>query len=324
MTSAPLLEVNHLQKLFDSSRRAWRGPREKIHALEDVSFRMNPGEMVGLVGESGSGKSTLGRSILRLIEPTAGRIIFNGLDITRLNRTRLRPLRRDMQMIFQDPFGSLNPRMTVAGILTEPLRVHEKLSKQERLARAAELLLLVGLEPTYLARYPHEFSGGQRQRIGIARALALHPKLIVADEPVSALDVSVQAQCINLLQDLRTKLNLAMLFISHDLLVVEYICDRVIVMYLGRIMEIAPSKSLYRNPKHPYTEALLSAAPVPALTGKQKRIVLQGEIPSPANPPSGCVFRTRCPYAIKECSEQIPVLQEVGPGHFKACIRDVL
>ncbi len=312
-----LLEVDRLEKTF-TVRRA------KIHALQGVTFRLDAGEMVGLVGESGSGKSTLGRSILRLIEPTDGRIVFNGTDITRLNQSRLRPIRRQMQMIFQDPAASLNPRMSVAEIVSEPLRIHTKLSRKARRARAIELLELVGLAADHLPRYPHEFSGGQRQRIGIARALALDPKLIVADEPVSALDVSVQAQVINLIQDLQRKFKLAMLFISHDLLVVEYICDRVIVMYLGRIMEIAPSKSLYRSPKHPYTEALFSAAPVPGPAPKRTRIVLEGEIPSPANPPSGCVFRTRCPYAIPECAKEIPVLEEIAPGHFKACIRNVL
>ncbi len=290
-----LLEVNHLEKTFHTQKT-------KLHAVQDADFQLERGEMVGLVGESGSGKSTLGRSILRLIEPTAGRIIFNGRDITRLSRSRLRPIRRDMQMIFQDPAASLNPRMTVSEIVSEPLRIHTKLSRKDRRTKAGELLETVGLAPSHLSRYPHEFSGGQRQRIGIARALAVGPKLIVADEPVSALDVSVQAQVINLLQDLQIQFNLTMLFISHDLLVVEYICDRVMVMYLGRIMEIAPSRSLYRNPKHPYTEALLSAAPAPTLAPKRKRIVLQGEIPSPVNPPSGCVFRTRCPYAIPECA----------------------
>ncbi len=322
--SHALLEVQSLQKHFPVQRRGLKQSGLVVHALEDITFALQPGEMMGLVGESGSGKSTLGRSVLRLIEPTAGRIVFNKVDLTGLSRAAMQPIRRDLQMIFQDPFGSLNPRMRVAEILTEPLRIHSKMSASERVAKAADLLSTVGLSADFLRRFPHEFSGGQRQRIGIARALALGPKLIVADEPVSALDVSVQAQILNLIKDLQRKLNLAMLFISHDLLSVEYLCDRVIVMYLGRIMEIASSRAIYNTPKHPYTEALLSAAPVPDPTAKRSPIVLRGEIPSPVHPPSGCVFRTRCPYATQQCAEQIPPLEEIAPGHFKACIRNVL
>jgi oligopeptide transport system ATP-binding protein len=294
-----------------------------VRAVDDVSFEIAAGEVLGLVGESGSGKTTIGLAMLRLIEPTAGRILFRGEDITRLPDKRLKPFRRQAQPIFQDPFGSLNPRMTVEEIIGEPLAVHHiDNSRQERRRRVLALLEQVGLPRDSLARYPHQFSGGQRQRISIARALAVEPALIIADEPVSALDVSIQAQIINLLRELQLRLKLAMLFIAHDLAVVEYISDRVIVLYLGRIMEVGPAKTLIRAPKHPYTEALISAVPEPEPDRVGKRIVLQGDLPSPIDPPSGCVFRTRCPYALAACAEKVPQLRQVDPGHAKACIRD--
>jgi oligopeptide transport system ATP-binding protein len=294
-----------------------------VRAVDDVSFEIAAGEVLGLVGESGSGKTTIGLAMLRLIEPTAGRILFRGEDITRLPDKRLKPFRRQAQPIFQDPFGSLNPRMTVEEIIGEPLAVHHiGNSRQERRRRVLALLEQVGLPRDSLSRYPHQFSGGQRQRISIARALAVEPALIIADEPVSALDVSIQAQIINLLRELQLRLKLAMLFIAHDLAVVEYISDRVIVLYLGRIMEVGPAKTLIRAPKHPYTEALISAVPEPEPDRVGKRIVLQGDLPSPIDPPSGCVFRTRCPYALAACAEKVPQLRQVDPGHAKACIRD--
>ncbi len=318
------MEVRRLHKHFPVRGRLWNRVVGNVQAVQDVSFTLGRGEIVGLVGESGSGKSTLGRSILRLTEPTSGDVVFDGNDILALPRREMRRMRRQMQIVLQDPFASLDPRMTIEAILGEPLSIHGLASHAERPARVAELLELVGLSPDYRKRYPHQFSGGQRQRIGIARALAVKPSFIVADEPVSALDVSVQAQIVNLLQDLQQRLGLTMLFIAHDLLVVEHLCDRVMVMYLGRVMEIASSEDLYRSPKHPYTEALLSAAPIPEPSLKRERILLTGDIPSPMNPPSGCVFRTRCRYAIAECSQTVPPLREVAPGHYKACIRDVL
>lgn len=318
-----LVEVQNLKKWFPIRGGILSRVVANVKAVNDVSFDVKRGEVLGLVGESGSGKTTVGRTILRLIEPTSGTIKFDGHDITYLPKPQLRAYRRKMQIIFQDPFASLNPRMTVGDIIAEPLVIHNlEGSAQARTERVAELLQMVGLNPDHIRRYPHEFSGGQRQRIGIARALAVRPEFIVADEPVSALDVSIQAQVVNLLQDLKEQLGLTILFIAHDLAVVEYISDRIAVMYLGKVMELASSKDLYRSPKHPYTEALLSAIPVPDPTVKRERIVLQGDIPSPINPPSGCVFRTRCRYAIKECAEVVPELREVAPGHFKACIRD--
>ena len=315
-----LLEVNHLQKYFPIKGGILSRTVANVKAVEDVSFSIKPGEVVGLVGESGSGKTTAGRAILRLIEPTAGEVRFEDTDVTKLSKRQMREYRKQMQIIFQDPFASLNPRMTVGDIIGEALTIHNLAKGREKEARVADLLTRVGLSPAHMRRYPHEFSGGQRQRIGIARALAVDPKFIVADEPVSALDVSIQAQVVNLLQDLKEELGLTLLFIAHDLAVVEYISDKVIVMYLGRIMEIAPSKELYANPVHPYTEALLSAVPIPDPTVKRERVILQSDIPSPINPPSGCVFRTRCPIATKECAEVVPPLEEVSPGHFKACI----
>ncbi|APD09967.1 MULTISPECIES: ABC transporter ATP-binding protein [Thermus] len=321
--SGVLLEVKDLKKHFPIRGGVLSRVVGSVKAVDGVSFAIRRGEVLGLVGESGSGKTTVGRTLLRLIEPTGGRILFDGEDITELPKDKLRPYRRRMQIIFQDPFSSLNPRMTVGDIIAEPLVIHGiGKTPQERTERVAELLKLVGLSPDHMRRYPHEFSGGQRQRIGIARALAVAPEFIVADEPVSALDVSIQAQVVNLLQDLKEELGLTLLFIAHDLAVVEYISDRVAVMYLGKVMEIASSRELYRNPKHPYTEALLSAVPIPDPTVKRERIVLQGDIPSPINPPSGCVFRTRCRYALPECAHTVPELKEVAPGHYKACIRD--
>ena len=321
-TNGVLVEVRDLKKHFPIRGGVLSRVVASVKAVDGVSFAIRRGEVLGLVGESGSGKTTVGRTLLRLIEPTGGRIFFDGQDITELPREKLRPFRRRMQIIFQDPFSSLNPRMTVGDIIAEPLLIHGiGKTPKERTERVAELLKLVGLSPDHMRRYPHEFSGGQRQRIGIARALAVAPEFIVADEPVSALDVSIQAQVVNLLQDLKEELGLTLLFIAHDLAVVEYISDRVAVMYLGKVMELAPARELYRNPKHPYTEALLSAVPIPDPTVKRERIVLQGDIPSPINPPSGCVFRTRCRYALPECA-QVPELKEVAPGHYKACIRD--
>jgi peptide/nickel transport system ATP-binding protein len=318
--TGPLLEVKNLRKYFPIRGGIFSRVVANVKAVEDVSFNVQRGEVVGLVGESGSGKTTVGRSILRLIEPTAGEVIFDGVDVTKLSKAHMREYRKRMQIIFQDPFASLNPRMSVGDIIGEAMTIHNLARGKEREQRVAQLLERVGLSPSHMRRYPHEFSGGQRQRIGIARALAVNPQFIVADEPVSALDVSIQAQVVNLLQDLKEELGLTLLFIAHDLGVVEYISDHVIVMYLGRIMEIAPSKDLYANPIHPYTEALLSAVPIPDPTVKRDRIILQGDIPSPINPPSGCVFRTRCPIATKECADVVPPLVEVTPGHFKACI----
>ena len=319
-----LLQVKNLSKDFPISSGFLNRTIGKVHAVENVSFNVDSCEVVGLVGESGSGKTTLGRSILRLLEPSEGEVIFNGQDITKLRVKQMQAVRREMQIIFQDPFSSLNGRLTVKQIVGEALAVHGIGSLKQRPEMIATLLKRVGLASEHMSRYPHEFSGGQRQRIGIARALAVSPRFIVADEPVSALDVSVQAQVLNLLQDLQKEMRLAVLFISHDLMVVEHICDRVIVLYLGRIMEIAPSRSLYLNPKHPYTEALLSAAPVADHSQRKQRIILKGDLPSPIDPPSGCVFRTRCPYAVDECARLVPPLREVAPDHFKACIRDVL
>jgi peptide/nickel transport system ATP-binding protein len=292
----------------------------RAHAVSDISFDIGSGEVVGLVGESGSGKTTAGQALLRLVEPTGGKVRFDGIDLGALDRTGLRELRRRMQIIFQDPFASLNPRMTIEQIVGEAFAIHKLGRGSERRARIAELLRSVGLSPDYMRRYPHEFSGGQRQRIGIARALAVRPQFIVADEPVSALDVSIQAQVVNLLEDLKRQLGLTLLFIAHDLGVVEYLCDRVIVMYLGRIMELAPARQLYVRPIHPYTEALLSGVPIPDPAVERQRIILEGEIPSPIDPPSGCVFRTRCRLATAECAKVVPALKEVAPGHFSACI----
>ncbi|ANL32749.1 MULTISPECIES: ABC transporter ATP-binding protein [Rhizobium] len=315
--SEPLLSVRDLGKDYTS-----RGATLTI--LQAISFDIGRGEVVGLVGESGSGKTTIGRSVLRLIEPSAGSVRFDGTELTSLSSSAIRRLRPRMQYIFQDPFASLSPRMTIGEILTEGLKIQGLGTAKERLERARAALEQVDLPMDAVNRYAHEFSGGQRQRIGIARALTLAPEFIVADEPVSALDVSIQAQVINLLRDLQQRLGLTILFISHDLAVVEYICDRVIVLYLGRIMEIAPSAELYASPLHPYTRALLSAIPSPDPDARRNRQILKGDIPSPADPPSGCVFRTRCPKALAACGETVPELREMTPGHYKACIRDDL
>lgn len=316
-----LLGVTNLVKHFPIRGGVLNRVVNAVQAVNDVSFTINRGEVVGLVGESGSGKTTVGRTILRLEEPTSGTVAFDGTDITTLDRNQMRRFRKRMQIVFQDPYASLNPREKISTILGHALALHKIGEPSEREDRIVALLEQVGLTGDYMHRFPHEFSGGQRQRIGIARALAVEPDFIVADEPVSALDVSIQAQVVNLLDDLKDTFNLTMLFIAHDLAVVEHISDRVVVMYLGRVMEIAPTRTLYTMPNHPYTKALLSAVPVPDPTDRKQRIILKGDIPSPINPPSGCVFRTRCPMVIPDCSKVVPPLIEVGVEHFSACIR---
>ena len=315
MTASTLVQIENLKKHFPASGG------QSVRAVDGVSFNIERGETLGLVGESGCGKTTVGRCLLRLIEPTSGAINFDGQDLLSLSKSEMRSLRRRMQIVFQDPYSSLNPRMKVGDIIGEPLIVHSIGNKQERKDRVAELLKVVKLDPDYANRYPHQFSGGQRQRIGIARALALNPDFIVADEPVSALDVSVQAQVVNLLQDLQAQFGLTYLFISHGLAVVEHISTRVGVMYLGKIVELAASTELYENPKHPYTQALLAAIPLPdpEQTRDRKRIALSGEVPTPMNPPSGCRFHTRCPYVMEKCKISEPEFKEITPGHLTAC-----
>ncbi len=315
-----LLEIKNLKKYFPVKEGVFRKTVAHVKAVDDISFFIKRGETLGLVGESGCGKSTAGRTILRLLEATEGEIWFEGKNLLDLDKKELREMRKEMQIIFQDPYASLNPRMTVADIVGEPIDIHNLASsKKERNDRVAEILDTVGLGPEYMKRYPHEFSGGQRQRIGVARALAVDPSLIIADEPVSALDVSIQAQVINLLQDLQTDFDLTYLFIAHDLSVVKHISDRVAVMYLGKLVELADKKELFDDPKHPYTQSLLSAIPVADPTYEKERIILEGDVPSPVDPPSGCRFHPRCPYAMDVCSEIEPEFKDYGDGHYAAC-----
>ena len=319
--SAKLLEVKNLVKHFPVKAGVFAKVRAHVRAVDGVSFDLAANETLGLVGESGCGKSTTGRALLRLIEPTAGAVIFDGTDIVPLKHEAMRQLRREMQIIFQDPYASLHPRMTVGNIVGEPLTVHHLATGSARQDRVAEIIRKVGLRPEHLRRYPHEFSGGQRQRIGIARALVLNPRLIIADEPVSALDVSIQAQVINLLEDLQEEFGMAYIMISHDLSVVQHVCDRIAVMYLGEIVESAPADELVMAPRHPYSEALLSAVPIPNPKAKRdkKRLILTGDVPSPVNPPPGCRFHTRCLYKEARCVAETPPLREYSPGHFSAC-----
>jgi oligopeptide transport system ATP-binding protein len=316
-----LLEIRHVKKYFPIRKGVLQREVARVHAVDDVSFAVREGETLGLVGESGCGKSTLGRTIVRLLEPTDGEIIFQGRPIQKLGTRRLRPLRREMQMVFQDPYASLNPRKRVGTIVSDPMRIHRIGDRDERKRRVGELLETVGLSPEHYNRFPHEFSGGQRQRIGLARALALRPKLIIADEPVSALDVSIQSQMLNLLEDLQNEFQLTYIFIAHDLGVVRHVSDRIAVMYLGKIVELSPAEELYSRPIMPYTEALLSAVPIPDpdLAEKRERIVLEGDVPSPINPPSGCRFHPRCRYATTVCTEIEPPLVDYGNGHLAAC-----
>jgi peptide/nickel transport system ATP-binding protein len=317
---SPLVEVRELKKHFPITRGLLGRVSGRVHAVDGVSFHIERGETLGLVGESGCGKSTVGRTLLKLLQPTSGRIFVDGADITDLDAAKMFPHREKMQMIYQDPYASLNPRMTVGDIVGEPLIIHRATAREERKDRVAALFERVGLRPELMNSYPHEFSGGQRQRIGIARALALNPELIIGDEPVSALDVSIQAQIVNLLMDLQDEYHLSYLFVAHDLAVVEHISHRVAVMYLGRIVELTDKTSLFEMPLHPYSEALLSAVPVPKARAKgRKRMILSGDVPSPINPPAGCHFHTRCPYAMPRCRHEGPALREVKPAHWAAC-----
>ena len=320
-TAEPLVSVTDLKVWFPVSSGVMQRTTGHVHAVDGVDLQIKAGETVGLVGESGCGKSTLGRAVIRLLEPTGGGVFFKGEDITHIRGEHLRALRRDMAMIFQDPYASLDPRQTVGDIIGEPMDVHHLAKGKQRQERIRELLRVVGMNPRYADRYPHEFSGGQRQRIGIARALAVEPTFIVCDEPISALDVSIQAQIINLLEALQAKFKLTYLFIAHDLSVVKHISNRVAVMYLGKIMEVAPGRQLYKRPRHPYTGSLLSAIPIPdpAIELQRERMILQGDVASPVNPPSGCRFRTRCPRAREHCAEEVPPLESYGDEHKAAC-----
>lgn len=320
--SESLLKVEHVVKHFPIHGGLFSRQIASVKAVSDISFELKKGETLGLVGESGCGKSTLGRCLIRLIEPTSGKIFFNGEDITTVDNNRMRDLRRKMQIIFQDPYASLNPRMTIGAILEEPLVIHNLYpDEKQRKERVQELIKLVGLRPEHLSRYPHEFSGGQRQRVGIARALAVNPEIIICDEPVSALDVSIQAQVINLLMELQQKLGLTYIFIAHDLKVVEHVSTKVAVMYLGQIVEMAEADELYKNPQHPYTKALLSAIPIPDPKPRPERIILTGDVPSPIAPPPGCYFNPRCPMASAECKMTKPELVEKSKGHFVSCLK---
>ena len=323
LLDVPLLEVRGLRKYFPIAKGMLRRVTGNVRAVDDVSFTVQEGEVLGLVGESGCGKTTTARCILRAIEPTEGQILFRSgdkvVDLAPMSSAQLGPLRKQIQMIFQDPFGSLNPRMTLFDNVGEPLLVNGMRSRRERMDRVAELLRLVGLRPEFMHRFPHAFSGGQRQRIGIARALATSPRLVVADEPVSALDVSVQAQVLNLLLELQSRLRLTFLFVAHDLSVVRHICDRVAVMYVGQLVELAPTDAVFRRPRHPYTAALMRAVPVPDPRVSGADGILKGEVPSPASPPSGCYFHPRCEFAENRCRQEAPALQEVTPGHFARC-----
>jgi oligopeptide/dipeptide ABC transporter ATP-binding protein len=315
----PLLEVKGLQKHFPIKSGFFKKTTGYVKAVDGIDLQVFPGETLGIVGESGCGKSTTGRPILRLLEPTAGEVWFDGKDLAKLSKEEMRRMRKDLQMVFQDPYASLNPRMTIKQILMESLEVHNIGTREERLKTIEEIIEIVGLRKEHLNRHPHDFSGGQRQRIGIARALVVKPKLIIADEPVSALDVSIQSQILNLLKDLKKEFNLTLMFISHDLSVVKHLCDRVAVMYLGRVVEIADKRTLFDNPSHPYTRALLSAVPVAKPRQKRERILLTGDLPSPANPPSGCTFHPRCPHATDLCKTKAPSLTDIGGGQFVSC-----
>ena len=316
----PILEIKGLKKHFPIKTGFFNKVTGHVRAVDGVDFQVLPGETLGIVGESGCGKSTTGRTILRLLDPSAGEVLFNGKDLAKLSKEEMRQMRKDIQMVFQDPYASLNPRKTIRQILLEPLKVHGiGSSRGERMKRVEEIIEVVGLRKEHLDRHPHDFSGGQRQRIGIARALILKPKVIIADEPVSALDVSIQSQVLNLLKDLKKEFNLTLIFISHDLSVVRHLCDRIAVMYLGRVVEIADKKQLFTNPSHPYTSALLSAVPIANPKAKRERVILKGDLPSPANPPSGCTFHPRCPVAKESCKTKIPILQDIDNGHHVSC-----
>ncbi len=316
-----LVQVRNLKKYFPVSRQLFSTQRRFIKAVDDVSFDVFEGETLGLVGETGCGKTTVARTILQLYRPTSGQVLFDGVDLASLQENDLRKMRSRMQMIFQDPYASLNPRMTVGAIIAAPLDVHTKLDQKEKRERVQELLKLVGLNPDFVNRYPHEFSGGQRQRIGIARALALNPDLVICDEPISSLDVSIQAQVVNLLEELQNRLGLTYIFVAHDLSMVRHISDRMVVMYLGKVMELADRNEIYLHPSHPYTRALMSAVPIPDpdKARNRKRIILKGDIPSPLNPPQGCNFNTRCPIAVERCFKEDPDYREIKPDHWVAC-----